>query len=133
MGAWAQAPGASSPAPSATGANAISHTTKAMNYRRAGGSAKVSLAGTKLMPTAAGEAKVEAKNNRMEIEAQFDRVEDATKFGLEYLTYVFWAVSPQGRAENLRELALKTGMAEIKADTDMQTFGMIVTAEPYFA
>jgi outer membrane protein OmpA-like peptidoglycan-associated protein len=132
MSAWAQAPGIS-PAPSATGANAISHTTKAMNYRRAGGSAKVSLAGTKLMPTAAGEAKVEAKNNRMEIEAKFDRVEDATKFGLEYLTYVFWAVSPQGRAENLGEITLKNGMAEIKADTDMQTFGMIVTAEPYFA
>jgi outer membrane protein OmpA-like peptidoglycan-associated protein len=133
MGAWAQAPGATSAAPSAASANAISHTTKAMNYRRAGGSAKVSFAGTKLMSTASGEAKVEAKNNRMEIEAKFDRMEDATKFGLEYLTYVFWAVSPQGRAENLGEITVKNGMAEIKADTDMQTFGMIVTAEPYFA
>jgi outer membrane protein OmpA-like peptidoglycan-associated protein len=133
VGAWAQAPVATSPAPSAAGANAISHTTKAMNYRRAGGSAKVTLAGTKLMSSASGEAKVEAKNNRMEIEAKFDRVEDATKFGLEYLTYVFWVVSPQGRAENLGEITVKNGMAEIKADTDMQTFGMIVTAEPYFA
>jgi len=133
MGASAQAPGASSAAPSATATNAISHTTKAMNYRRAGGSAKVSFAGTKLMSTASGEAKVEAKNNRMEIEAKFDRLDEATKFGLEYLTYVFWVVSPQGRAENLGEITLKNGMAEIKADTDMQTFGMIVTAEPYFA
>jgi outer membrane protein OmpA-like peptidoglycan-associated protein len=104
-----------------------------MNYRRAGGSAKVSFQGTKLMPTAAGEAKVESKNNRMEIEAKFDRLDDATKFGLQYLTYVFWAVSPQGRAQNLGEITLKNGLAEIKADTDMQTFGMIVTAEPYFA
>jgi len=133
MGASAQAPGASSAAPSATATNGISHTTKAMNYRRAGGSAKVSFAGTKLMSTASGEAKVEAKNNRMEIEAKFDRLDEATKFGLEYLTYVFWVVSPQGRAENLGEITLKNGMAEIKADTDMQTFGMIVTAEPYFA
>jgi len=133
MGASAQAPNASSAAPSATATNAISHTTKAMNYRRAGGSAKVSFAGTKLMSTASGEAKVEAKNNRMEIEAKFDRLDEATKFGLEYLTYVFWVVSPQGRAENLGEITLKNGMAEIKADTDMQTFGMIVTAEPYFA
>jgi outer membrane protein OmpA-like peptidoglycan-associated protein len=120
-------------AQTAPNANAISHTTKAMNYRRAGGAAKLSFQGTKLMPTAGGEAKVEAKNNRMEIEAKFYRMEDATKFGLQYLTYVFWAVSPQGRAENLGELVLKQGMAEIKADTDMQTFGMIVTAEPYFA
>src|SRR5260370_21524465 len=110
MSAWAQAPGIS-PAPSATGANAISHTTKAMNYRRAGGSAKVSFQGTKLMPTAAGEAKVESKNNRMEIEAKFDRLDDATKFGLQYLTYVFWAVSPQGPAQNLREIPTKNSLA----------------------
>jgi outer membrane protein OmpA-like peptidoglycan-associated protein len=134
-GAWAQTPASAAGAPQATssGANAISHTTKAMNYRRAGGAAKVSFQGTKLMPTAAGEAKVEAKNNRMEIEAKFYRLDDATKFGLQYLTYVFWAVSPQGRAENLGEITLKNGETEIKADTDMQTFGMIVTAEPYFA
>ena len=127
--------GAQTPAVSAGAANtnAISHTTKAMNYRRAGGSAKVSFEGTKLMPTATGEAKVEAKNNRMAIEAKFERLDDATKFGLQYLTYVFWAISPQGRAENLGEVTLKDGAAEIKADTDMQTFGMIVTAEPYFA
>jgi outer membrane protein OmpA-like peptidoglycan-associated protein len=128
--AWSQAPATTA---GTTNANAVSHTTKAMNYRRAGGAAKISFQGTKLMPTASGEAKVELKNNRMEIEAKFDRLDDATKFGLEYLTYVFWAVSPQGRAENLGEVTLKNGMAEIKADTDMQTFGMIVTAEPYFA
>jgi outer membrane protein OmpA-like peptidoglycan-associated protein len=135
LGAWAQTssapPAAASPA--ATGANGVSHTTKAMNYRRSGGSAKVSFEGTKLMPTASGEAEVKAKNNRTEIEAKFGRIDDATKFGLQYLTYVFWAVSPQGRAENLGEITLKNGLAEIKADTDMQTFGMIVTAEPYFA
>jgi outer membrane protein OmpA-like peptidoglycan-associated protein len=60
-------------------------------------------------------------------------IDEATKFGLEYLTYVLWAVSPEGRAVNLGEVVLKNGAGEVKAITDMQTFGMIVTAEPYFA
>jgi outer membrane protein OmpA-like peptidoglycan-associated protein len=120
-------------APAATPAATVSRTTKAVNYRRAGGSTKILFSGTELMQSAAGEAKVESKSTRMEIEAKFDNFEEATKFGLEYLTYVLWAVSPQGRAENLGEVVLKNGTAHVKAITDMQTFGMIVTAEPYFA
>ncbi len=85
------------------------------------------------MPQASGDAKVDSKPNRMEIDAKFEGLEEATKFGLEYLTYVLWAVSPQGRAVNLGEVAIKSGAAHVKAITDMQTFGMIVTAEPYFA
>jgi outer membrane protein OmpA-like peptidoglycan-associated protein len=85
------------------------------------------------MQSASGEAKVESKSTRMEIDAKFDNFEEATKFGLEYLTYVLWAVSPQGRAENLGEVVLKNGTGHVKAISDMQTFGMIVTAEPYFA
>jgi outer membrane protein OmpA-like peptidoglycan-associated protein len=111
----------------------VARTTKAVNYRRANGSIKASFRGTELMQGGSGEAKVENRNNRMEIESKFTGLEDATKFGLEYLTYVFWAVSPQGRAENLGEVVVKNGSAHVKAITDMQTFGMIVTAEPYFA
>jgi len=85
------------------------------------------------MSSANGEAKVQNKGNRIEIEAKFTGLDEATKFGLEYLTYVLWAVSPQGRAVNLGEIVLKNGSGEVKAITDMQTFGMIVTAEPYFA
>jgi outer membrane protein OmpA-like peptidoglycan-associated protein len=85
------------------------------------------------MSQASGEAKVESKNTRVEIDAKFDNIDDSTRFGLEYLTYVLWAVSPEGRAVNLGELVLKNGSARVKAITDMQTFGMIVTAEPYFA
>jgi hypothetical protein len=85
------------------------------------------------LPTASGEAEVKNKCSGIEISAKFSNIGDATKFGLEYLTYVLWAVSPQGRAENLGELTLKSGSGEVKAITDMQTFGMIVTAEPYFA
>ncbi len=111
----------------------VSRTTKAVNYRRAGGSTKIDFQATELMQGASGEAKMDVKSNRIEIEARFDGLQEATKFGLEYLTYVLWAVSPQGRAVNLGEVVLKNGSGTVKAISDMQTFGMIVTAEPYFA
>src|SRR5947209_8590122 len=124
---------------SQTNANAVakaatvSRTTKAVNFRHAGGSTKLGFQGTDLMQVASGEAKVDNKGGRVEIDAKFEMMEEATKFGLEYLTYVLWAVSPQGRAVNLGELALNHGAGHVKAISDMQTFGMIVTAEPYFA
>jgi len=112
----------------------VSRTTKAVNYRRAGSSTNISFQGTELMSGATGEARVQSKSNRIEIEAKFVGLDEATKFGLEYLTYVLWAVSPGGRAVNLGEVVLKGGGGQVKAIiTDMQTFGMIVTAEPYFA
>ncbi len=131
MGSTPQQQAASSAATTASGN--VSRSTKAANYRRAGSSTKVNFQGTDLMKGGAGEAKVENKSNRIEIEAKFENLDDATKFGLEYLTYVLWAVSPQGRAVNLGEVSLKNRGAQVKAITDMQTFGMIVTAEPYFA
>ncbi|HLK05434.1 MAG TPA: OmpA family protein [Candidatus Acidoferrum sp.] len=111
----------------------VSRTTKAINYRRSGTTLKIAFHGTDLMQQAGGEAKVENKGARVEIEAKFEGFEEATKFGLEYLTYVLWAVSPQGRAVNLGEVQIKNGQGQVKAISDMQTFGMIVTAEPYFA
>jgi outer membrane protein OmpA-like peptidoglycan-associated protein len=123
----------SAPAAAVAAAPSVQHSTKAINYRRAGSTLKINFHGTPLLQTAYGEAEVKNKGNRVEISAKFANLEDATKFGLEYLTYVLWAVSPQGRAENLGELTLKSGNGEVKASTDMQTFGMIVTAEPYFA
>jgi len=120
-------------APPAGSVKNVSRTTKAVNYRRAGGTTLINFQGTELMQVAGGEARVQNKGNRIEIEARFAGLDDATKFGLEYLTYVLWAVSPQGRAVNLGEVVLKSGAGQVKAITDMQTFGMIVTAEPYFA
>jgi outer membrane protein OmpA-like peptidoglycan-associated protein len=121
-----QAPASASPA------KTVSRTTKAVNYRRAG-AAKIDFQGTELMQQASGEARVQNKGSRTEIDAKFLGFDQATKFGLEYLTYVLWAVSPGGRAVNLGEVVLKNGAGEVKAISDMQTFGMIVTAEPYFA
>jgi outer membrane protein OmpA-like peptidoglycan-associated protein len=131
-----------SPTTSAAGARApqnggapttVSRSLKALTYRRAGKTVQVDFVGTDLMRTAAGTAKVESKSNRIEIDAKFTGLDDSTKFGLEYLTYVVWAISPQGRAVNLGELQPRGGSASLKAVVDMQTFGMIVTAEPYYA
>jgi outer membrane protein OmpA-like peptidoglycan-associated protein len=117
-----------------TTAATVSRTTKAVHYRLQGGSTKVDFRGTDLLQRASGEARVEGKKTNFEIDAKFEGLEDATKFGLEFLTYVAWAVSPQGRPVNLGELSLDhNGNAHVKAYTDLQTFGMIVTAEPYFA
>ena len=137
--ALAQAP-ATAPAnaltstPNAQTTATVSRTTKAVHYRLQGGQTKVDFRGTDLLQGASGEAKVEGKKTNFEIEVKYQGLEDATKFGLEYLTYVLWAVSPQGRPVNLGELSLDHhGNAQVKAYTDLQTFGMIVTAEPYFA
>jgi outer membrane protein OmpA-like peptidoglycan-associated protein len=115
-----------------SGTSTVSRTTKAFNYR-AGGSTQTEFAGTDLMRAASGTAKMDVKSNRIEIDAKFTGLEESTRFGLEYLTYVLWAISPQGRAVNLGEVQVKNGNGSVKAVTDMQTFGMIVTAEPYFA
>ena len=126
------APALSQTALSASTPKNVSRTTKAVNYRRAG-AAKIDFQGTELMQQASGDARVQNKGSRTEIDAKFLGLDEATKFGLEYLTYVLWAVSPGGRAVNLGEVVLKNGAGEVKAISDMQTFGMIVTAEPYFA
>jgi len=124
------ASGTLTPAPAPT----VLRSIRAMHYRLQGGTTKVDFRGTDLMQRAGGEAKVEGKKTNFQIEAKFEGFEDATKFGLEYLTYVLWAVSPQGRPVNLGELSLDHhGNAQLKSFTDLQTFGLIVTAEPYFA
>src|SRR5580704_698398 len=113
--------------------NVVSRSTKAIDYRHRGGSTKVDLRGTDLMPSASGEARVESKTGRLEINAKLNGLEAAIKFGMEYLTYVLWAVTPEGRANNLGEIVLNDGKSEIRVTTDLQAFGLIVTAEPYFA
>ncbi|MGC2197480.1 MAG: OmpA family protein [Terriglobales bacterium] len=110
----------------------VVHTTKAMHYGQ-GATVKIEFQGSELMSGATGEAKVEGKKTNIEIDAKLQGLEDSTKFGLEYLTYVLWAISPQGRAVNLGELVFDHGKGRLKTFTDMQTFGMIVTAEPYSA
>jgi outer membrane protein OmpA-like peptidoglycan-associated protein len=112
----------------------ISRSTKAVNYRHRGGSTRVDFQGTSLMPEAKGKAKVDSKAGRLVISADFDKIGPAQKYGAQYLTFVLWAVTPEGRAVNLGEiLPDKGGSAKIEVTSDLQAFGMIVTAEPYFS
>src|SRR6516162_3415465 len=113
--------------------NVVERTTQAINYRHRSGSTKVDFRGTALLPNARGEAKVESKQGYMEIEAEFDELQSATRFGPEYLTYVMWAITPEGRPTNLGEVILNGTKSKLNVTTELQAFGLIVTAEPYFA
>src|SRR5262245_58593654 len=82
----------------------IGHTTPAVNYRPRSSATLLDFAGTELMPNARGRAKIEGRKGYIEIDANFDKLDAATRFGREYLTYVLWAITPEGRAKNLGEL-----------------------------
>ena len=114
--------------------NVVSRTVQAVNYRHRGGATKLNFAGTDLMPAANGEAKVESKKGYIEIEVEFGKLERPTTFGNEYLTYVMWAISPEGRAVNLGEVLVgDNDRSKLDVTTDLQAFALIVTAEPYYA
>jgi outer membrane protein OmpA-like peptidoglycan-associated protein len=113
--------------------NVVERTTTAVNYRHRSGSTPIEFRGTPLLPDAKGEAKVESKQGYMEIDAKFDELQPATRFGPEYLTYVMWAITPEGRPVNLGEVILKGDNSKLEVTNDLQAFGLIVTAEPYFA
>lgn len=111
----------------------VSRSLDAVNYRHLGGETKLGMIGTTLMPQAKGEAKVDSRHGRVVISAKFDKLGDPSQYGPEYLTYVLWAITPEGRAQNLGELPIKDDHAQLDVTSDLQTFGMVVTAEPYFA
>lgn len=111
----------------------VSRTIEAVNYRHLGGETKVDMMGTTLMPQAKGDAHVDSRHGRVVISSKVDKIGPASQFGPEYLTYVMWAITPEGRAVNLGELPLKDDHAQLDVTTDLQTFGLIITAEPYFA
>lgn len=111
----------------------VGRTTAAINYRPRRGDTKIDFSGTPLLPLARGSATVSGEQGYIQIEAKFDKLEPATRFGREYLTYVLWAITPEGRATNLGEIQVDNADAKVKVTTELQAFGMIVTAEPYFA
>jgi len=108
-------------------------TAKAISYRHRSGATKIDFGGTALMPSAHGEAKVESKQGYIEIEVEFRNLPEATQFGAEYLTYVLWAITPEGRTSNLGEILRNGTSSKLDVTTELQAFGLVVTAEPYFA
>ena len=112
----------------------VSRTAQAVNYRHRSGATKIDFQGTDLMVGATGEAKVESKRGALEIEVEFVNLDKPTAFGNEYLTYVFWAISPEGRSVNLGEVLVgENRRSKLDVTTDLQAFALIVTAEPYYA
>ena len=111
----------------------VARTTKAINYRHLSGPTEIDFRGTVLMPFSKGQARVESKRGAIRIQAQFEKLEPATRFGPEFLTYVLWAVSPEGRADNLGEVLVEGSKSKLDVTAQLQAFALIVTAEPYFA
>ena len=110
----------------------VGRTVAAVNYRPRRGDTELDMVGTSLMPRARGEIDVSGKKGYIEITGEFDRIGPPTQFGPEYPTYVMWAITPEGRATNLGELQIEDER-RVRVTTELQAFGLIVTAEPYFA
>ena len=112
----------------------VARTTQAINYRHRSGATRINFQGTTLLPEARGNAEVASKQGAIHINSEFRGLQPASKFGPEYLTYVLWAVSPEGRPVNLGEVLFgQEGKSKLNVTSNLQAFGMIVTAEPYFA
>ena len=112
----------------------VSRSVQAVNYQHRSGASKLDFAGTDLMPSANGQAEVNSKRGSIEIEAEFGNLRTPTAFGTEYLTYVLWAISPEGRAVNLGEVLVGDNhRSKVRVTTDLQAFALVVTAEPYYA
>ena len=111
----------------------VGRRTTAINYRPRNGETKIDFAGTPLLPGARGDATIKGERGYIRVDANFENLEPATRFGPEYLTYVLWAITPEGRATNLGELQVSGDDGELDVTTELQAFGLIVTAEPYFA
>jgi len=112
----------------------ISRSLQAVNYEHRGGPTPIDFRGTVLLPDVKGSAIVESHRGSVSIDAKLEHLAPPTRFGREYLTYVLWAISPEGRPRNLGEVLVdSSNKAHIKVTADMQAFGMMVTAEPYYS
>ncbi len=111
----------------------VGRTIPAINYRPRSGDTRINFAGTALMPKAEGWASIEGEKGYIKIDARFDELGAPMQFGREYLTYVLWAITPEGRANNLGELQVNGNDGRLEVTTELQAFALMVTAEPYFA
>jgi outer membrane protein OmpA-like peptidoglycan-associated protein len=111
----------------------VERTTNAVSYRHRSGWTKVDLKGTPLAPDSTGHADVNSRPGYIEVKTEMHKLLPAAQYGPEYLTYVLWAITPEGRSKNLGEVVLDGGgSSHLDVTTDLQAFALIVTAEPYF-
>jgi outer membrane protein OmpA-like peptidoglycan-associated protein len=138
LGSFSQTNAQTTPASAGSGPTiaetVTTRTVEAVNYRHHGGATKLDFRGTDLMPAATGVARVKSNRGSIAIEAEFGELQRPTAFGTEYLTYVLWAISPEGSAVNLGEVLVGGNhRSKLNVTTDLQAFALIVTAEPYYA
>ena len=111
----------------------VSRSVPAVSYRNRSGWTKVDLRGTALSPQSTGHADVNSRKGYIEVKAEMHKLGAPVAFGPEYLTYVMWAITPEGRANNIGEVLVDNdGNAKIDVTTELQAFALLVTAEPYF-
>jgi outer membrane protein OmpA-like peptidoglycan-associated protein len=108
-----------------------SRTAKAVNYRQ--GNTRIDFKGTAYMPFAKGEARVQNRDGRVALDVRLEKMEPASKLGPPFMTYVLWAITPEGNARNLGPLTLERDRTRLEVTTNFQSFALIVTAEPYYA
>ena len=112
----------------------VSRSLEAVNYEHRSGPSPIDFQGTVLLPHAKGTAIVESHRGSVAVDAKFEHLEAPTRYGREYLTYVLWAISPEGRPKNLGEVLVdSSNKAHVKVTTDLQAFGLMITAEPYYS
>src|SRR5580658_4348539 len=112
----------------------VSRSLEAVNYEHRGGPTLIDFRGTVLLPDVKGSATVESRRGSVSVDAKLEHLAPPTRFGREYLTYVLWAISPEGRPRNLGEILVdSSNKAHLKVSTDLQAFGLMITAEPYYS
>jgi len=124
---------AQDPPPVTFWSDVVAKNTKAVNYRHRMGATQLDFKGTALMPAAQGRVRLESKAGRLAIDFDLRSLGAPSQFGIEYLTYVLWAITPEGRPRNLGEILVSGCRGRISVTTELQAFGLILTAEPYFA
>lgn len=111
----------------------VQRTLTAINFFINDGPSGIQFHGTDLARQVSGRSKVEARSGRTNLSVKVEHLSAANGFGPEYLTYVLWAISADGRAQNLGGFRVHNGKGSLKVSTSFQSFGLIVTAEPYFS
>ncbi len=113
----------------------IPRQTLAITYPR-GETVKVSFRGTTRFPRMSGEATIKrTARNVTEIDLSVSKMPRPFELGAGYTTYVLWAISPDGTINNLGEIKRRGTFefdSKIRVTTPLQTFALIVTAEPHF-
>lgn len=89
--------------------------------------------GTEQLIVAKGSAQIKIERGAAQIDAKFQDLLPPVIFGPEYSAFVLWAITSQGRVLNLGEVVIRGDRGEIKTSVPLQSFGLIVTAEPYSA